>query len=437
MKLLSPVRNEACKGKGFFAILNIVVLLGVILSAAISMGKLASAQTLESESPGSFVFDKSTDILESYSEIPSSDDSSTYIQYQYSSETIVTDLKNEIVELRSPNSRIIDENGIRHYIIYSGEQMILKEDMKWHNLDYATTTIEKFYTDIYYEKPVTKWKIIETANAQTYAGSGDGRVTGASSQTWSTAHDATTGGANYTDTDYTIGCFSFDGPGTYYQCARGFLPFDTSGLSDTQCFDTVDLVINADVITGGGTDVHVVQGTQASTNEVVNDDFDNYDSTPLLGNLAISTTGDKTISLTDFTGISTSSWTKLALLNDHDIDNSQPTGFDDDMVRFKSSETSGTTDDPYLDITMTDCPEEQTEEATSTIPFSVDGLNYSWDLTIIAGLTEHYESTTTAPDWVEVSYYHIPFFAWLIIAIALILIFYRLIIELLIRFRTK
>lgn len=429
MKLPSPVRNEACKRKGFFAILNIVVLLGVILSATISMGNLASAQTLESESPGSFVFDKTTDILESYSEIPSSDDSSTYIQYQYSSETIVTDLKNEIVELRSPNSRIIDENGIRHYIIYPGEQMILKEDMKWHNLDYATTTIEKFYTDIYYEKPVTKWKIIETANAQTYSGSGDGKVV-AQDASWSVAHDATAGTANYTDTDFYL-----QNKETTYKIVRAFFPFDTSALSDTQCVDTATFNFYVESASGS-TETHITSATQAATDSLTANDYDNVGSVSF-GEQIISTTGSKSIELNAAgeLNISTSSYSKFAMRMNYDVDDSQPST--EEYIKVDTSEYTGTTRDPYLDITMTDCPEEQTEEATSTIPFSVDGLNYSWDLTIIAGLIEHYESTTTAPDWVEVSYYHIPFFAWLIIAIALILIFYRLIIELLIRFRSK
>lgn len=34
----------------------------------------------------------------------------------------------------------------------------------------------------------------------------------------------------------------------------------------------------------------------------------------------------------------------------------------------------------------------------------------SSDISVVTGFTEHYESSTSSPDWVEVSYWHVPQF---------------------------
>jgi len=71
---------------------------------------------------------------------------------------------------------------------------------------------------------------------------------------------------------------------------------------------------------------------------------------------------------------------------------------------------------PYVEITYTPAECEE-EEATTTPPADLSELPLLPlvdDLTVITGRTEHWETSTTSPDWYEYHYYRIPFFLWYI-----------------------
>lgn len=64
-------------------------------------------------------------------------------------------------------------------------------------------------------------------------------------------------------------------------------------------------------------------------------------------------------------------------------------------------------------------------------------INNSNKINIISGYTEHWENSTTSPDWIEISYFHSSFLVWIVIAITSFYIFNRIMIEFLIRWRKQ
>lgn len=73
-------------------------------------------------------------------------------------------------------------------------------------------------------------------------------------------------------------------------------------------------------------------------------------------------------------------------------------------------------------------------ETSSTTQERITG-DWTDELTVITGYTEHYDTSTTTPDWTEKHYYHIPFIVWIIITTISLFIMDRIIIEFLIRWR--
>jgi len=123
--------------------------------------------------------------------------------------------------------------------------------------------------------------------------------------------------------------------------------------------------------------------------------------------------------------------TPLFFTTDNFINHTAPSG--SSFIDWYYSEESGTSYDPYLEITLAELP---AGEATTTIGLLYpENMCVNNDLSIICGMTQHYESTTTEPDWVEYHYYHIPFFVWLIIATVSLWIGNRILLELLIRWQ--
>lgn len=64
-------------------------------------------------------------------------------------------------------------------------------------------------------------------------------------------------------------------------------------------------------------------------------------------------------------------------------------------------------------------------------------MTYSKDLTIITIYEEYYENSTSTPDYVITHNYHVPFFAWVVIAAIILFIGIRILLEFIIRWRVK
>jgi len=135
--------------------------------------------------------------------------------------------------------------------------------------------------------------------------------------------------------------------------------------------------------------------------------------------------------------ISTSSYSKLGIRNGYDMENVDPScsNSQNSVIKIYTQEQTGTDKDPRLEVVMASStpPEEPPGEATTTI--EVGNLPYNNELTLITGYIEHYTDSTTTPSEIEYIYYHIPLIAWLIIAVPLLWMFSRLLLELLIRLR--
>lgn len=194
-----------------------------------------------------------------------------------------------------------------------------------------------------------------------YSGGGDGNVLNANAS-YSTCHDAVTGsGFDYTSTVLTI---RTSAPSTNYTVSRIFLPIDTSGLSDTCTVTaaTLNITCTQPLLSYGTCDMALVQTSQSSTSTLSTADFDQCGSisNPTEGatRIEVFSTGVKTMTL-DSTGISwisKSGFTMLGLRTGWlDCDNATPTLSSQEMyTRFASSETTGTSSDPYLSVTWSE-----------------------------------------------------------------------------------
>jgi len=160
---------------------------------------------------------------------------------------------------------------------------------------------------------------------------------------------------------------------------RGFFLFDTSAIPDNAVISAASLYLYALSANNDDADGYdyqtVVQTFQATTSELVSSDFEDCGSdngsggrakyTPIEGidsgdrldidNVTTSAYNSFPLNTTGIGWISTSSWTKLGMRDGHDAadhaivppDSSNPYN----QINWESSEESGTSKDPYLEVT--------------------------------------------------------------------------------------
>lgn len=195
-----------------------------------------------------------------------------------------------------------------------------------------------------------------------FSGAGDGYISHNDAD-YDTGHDASVG----TTAAYTGGSFgNFVGAeniSTFF-FYRSFLPIDTSGINDG---DTItDAVLNiynelTVVEDNDGDDFIVaVQTSQASTSSLITDDFDQCGSVnnPTEGSdkLDLSSLTDNqynilTLNATGRGWINKTGTTLLGLREGHDAQDIQLASSSSNYSFFAASETSGTDNDPYLEVT--------------------------------------------------------------------------------------
>lgn len=200
-----------------------------------------------------------------------------------------------------------------------------------------------------------------TTDATTvYTGSGDGFVKKDNSSNWNTTHDATSGSSN-DDTGTLIECTSAKG-GTNYDIKRAFMPADISSVTGT--IDSADLNLYIFDKVDGDDDaqayIQIVGPTsQASLTALANGDFDTCGAvnSPNTASAtydisSITTSAYLNVPITDLSifDTTTDNYAKGGAREGHDIEDSVVgTGFSE--VRWYSSEQSGTSNDPYYEIT--------------------------------------------------------------------------------------
>lgn len=278
------------------------------------------------------------------------------------------------------------------------------------------------------------FSIIKTVQADTYyTSAGDGYV-GYSNSNWSTARNGTT--AN----DYNINSAGTDASlqSTTYYCYRSLFPADTSAIDDGATIDSASLF----VYNGGGGSVgsswtvSVVSTTQASPLSIGAEDYDEFGDTDL-GNTTYDPTSAGWLEIeidNPNTNISKTSYTLLGLREtNHDLADSAPTAVEYSM----GLQTSEGANPPYYEITLGG-GEGEGEASTTTIGFTYpENMCINNDLSVLCGMTIHYETSTETPDWVQYSYYHIPFFVYLCLAPFLLYLLHRIFIEIIIRLRNN
>lgn len=349
---------------------------------------------------------------------------------------------NELREERTPTIQKYKTDNPNNFIlkVYPSPQFIKDISGNWYHLEYAIASTSDFELEY---SPV--WDIIDkiqaylydpflifnikSAIAQTlYSGGGDGTV-GYYSSTWSTVHNASAGN----DTNYTNNYMQIQGDrknGSTYYIYRGFIPFDTSSLDDSDVITGADLYLyhNNDSGQAGVTLNHSITiANQSSVSSLINDDFDQAGSS-VVGDFDAdfdNSGGEEyviTISDPD-TNISKTGYTKLGIREtNHDLADVAATN--DYYFGIRSSEYTGTTYDPHLIIDYTVSEPAQTSTTSPATSFSelIEGIYASNDITIFSSYEEEYNATGTLIGYKR-KVTHAPIIWILIVGFAIIYLF--------------
>lgn len=310
------------------------------------------------------------------------------VAYSYLADQVPERLaEDEVPELRSENSytRFIEvvENGEDPILkletrFYSQPAYAQDVDGSWRYLEYATTTEQAFRN-----RDLTLWKaltelVVRTAYADSispFSTAGDGH-TGHSEiiATWGVC----TGGAgNISDDTSTSGQIhgyrTTTGEGLC-EIFRFFMPFNTGSIPSNSTISAATLNVYAVTKSIGDDDgidyVTVTISDQASTATLGDTDYPNVGSeaidsgsridissnltTGAYNSFSLNSTGLSNISAAGESGCaSTNGWTCFALREGHDFAGSaMGNGLTNDAT-FRTSEQSGTSQDPYLEVTYT------------------------------------------------------------------------------------
>jgi hypothetical protein len=200
-----------------------------------------------------------------------------------------------------------------------------------------------------------------TQTIKMFAGSGDGQsgINNTEAQTtWSAARSYT--GTIYTPPQYdqTTNSIRSDQVSGIYWLRRGTLPFDTSVIPSEAVINSATLYLYGQTTSGsqGGAKACITTNTRNNPTAVVGSDYyiSNYGSeiasSTALANYQYTAFGFNTTGLNH---ISVSSVTVIGVRTHFDCENIDPGADGPKAVNYYSSEASGTSTDPYLEITYT------------------------------------------------------------------------------------
>lgn len=315
------------------------------------------------------------------------ENSQAIIKYVYVSDKVVPPAQHrglaEDMSKRTPNSQSFliarNEQSEEYVSRFFSNNQFYEIDNTWYQTEIATTTKQAFLMQT---RPTLlaqiKTLFIQPVLAVAYyAGVGDGYVESFESNSnpqtsWDTAHDSITGTAfdNIGATanvgvDYTIVAL---GSLDEFTIDRLFLPFDTSAISDTAAIVSATLNIyvtsKSDTITSpsGQRYITVVQTTQASNTSLTEADYDQcgsvnnptegIDTGSRLTISAVTTSDDNSVSLnsTGVGWVSRTGYTNIGLRQGMDAEDALPTIEGTSNIIISTSEASGTTQDPYLEV---------------------------------------------------------------------------------------
>ena len=275
-----------------------------------------------------------------------------------------TSLKNKAL-LRGRNTKI-ENVFFRQPAVWDSSGIVEPIDIKL-NKEIFTKIIPKTFFDRREDQPQLVYPVTTDVTTSYYAGAGDGYVYYSTAiQSWATAHAET--GDNNVTVDYTgttaIGGSQNDSGGAIMR--RAFFPVSTSGIADNDEITAARLKIYATATSDGDNDGNdylvVVQTTQASTSSLTGEDYDQCGSVtdPTAGSAtlditSVTTSAYNTLTLNS-TGeewISKTGTTQLGIREGHDAVDDPVTASATNGVTFSTSENTGTTQDPVLEVDTT------------------------------------------------------------------------------------
>jgi len=244
---------------------------------------------------------------------------------------------------------------------------------------------------------------------------------------------------------------------TYSYMFQGRVTFDTSALSGSVASSTICLTAKSKY-QGGSSDfnVNIYDLNPSSDTAHNNSDYENTGTTAMSTGKSSDALSDNArycwlLNTTGEANVNVDGYSNFGVSSENQATDSAPVTEENNIQYFYESETAGTDKDPYIlvateagpscgdascngDETCETCSQDCGEcaNATTTPPAdltSLPSLPLVDDLTVITGRTDHYESTTTAPDWTEYHYYRIPFFLWYMLWTAIGFILTYLVIE--------
>lgn len=293
-----------------------------------------------------------------------------------------TSLKNKTT-LRGRNTRV-ENIFFRQPAVWDSSGIIEPIDIELDK-EIFTKIIPKSFFERREDQPQLVYPVTTDVTTSYYAGAGDGYVGyTASSQTWDTAHDET--GDNNVTADYTgtTGNAGSEASSGGAKMRRAFFPIDTSGIADNDEITAARLKIWATAKNNGDNDANdylvVVQTTQAATTSLVGEDYDQCGSvnnptagsaTLDIGSVTTSAYNTLTLNSTAEGWISKTGTTQLGIREGHDAVDDPITGSATNDVTFSTSENTGTTQDPVLEVdttaaVITSVTTQRTIFATST-----------------------------------------------------------------------
>lgn len=181
---------------------------------------------------------------------------------------------------------------------------------------------------------------------------GDGYVFNTGT-TWSTVHDAGTGGG--ANSGSTIQYAQTDLNGSTYEIDRAFSPYDTSSLTSGATVSAADVKfwVNAIDNTGGqGDSVSLCKSTQASGSALATSDFGQVTTTKVAADktvASLSTGAFSDFTITDLTVVNITGYSKFVLRMLKDVNNSAPSGTSNDV----GWQTNQGANPPVLTVTYT------------------------------------------------------------------------------------
>lgn len=229
------------------------------------------------------------------------------------------------------------------------------------NVKGAALYLKKIIRKEFFDKAV--FPVMTDHATNFFSGSGDGDIFG-SSAVWDTIHDSSTGSVEVTQTSAVVDSHLFGGN---YVIERGYVPIDTSALEDEGVVKTAILYLKGSAVIlhndGGGAQDYsvIVQSSQADPTTLASEDFDQCGSVnnPTEGSARFLTanwndTAYNIFRLND-TGrswVSKTGYTTLGVRYGYDAEDVAPPSAGQRYISFATSEVSGTTSDPYLEVVI-------------------------------------------------------------------------------------